>query len=624
MVKVIADKCIGCNACIRSCPVPNANRFDGNVVHVNNDECIQCGECIKGCPHGARDYDDDIEMLMKDIRRGNVSLIVAPAIKTAFDGSWRHVLQWLKDSGVKDVYDVSFGADICTYLHIQYVNKNPGAKIISQPCAAIVNYAEKHKNELFKSLSPIQSPMMCSAIYVKKYLGNNDTLVGLSPCIAKGDEFRNTDGIIKYNVTFRKLAEYIKKNNVHLKTGHSEFEFSDARGFDGAFYPIPGGLKECLRVYNPDLSVTTSEGVGKIYEDLDVYLETSRDKLPTVFDVLSCEFGCNSGVGARDDFNTFNAYDVMVNAKNWAFKQNALKRFHRGIFRKLDINDFLRGYTDRHVSEPPTEAQVQQAFAQMGKLTKADQEFDCHACGYKSCRAMALSIIAGNNTPLNCIQYEKLHLKEMQEKTAEQHEELSQAVYEIKSALASLQDKVMPIAENSENHLVKNEEVVAEMGTLNSEIDGIVQGINEISESVFNISQNIEDYERMLKSIKDIAEQTNILAINASIEAARVGAAGKGFAVVANEVRSLAVKSNNTVKKAEANTESIMGCIKQINSITEKMTDKVSDTQHSADVTRAAMGKIRQGSEQISGNVQEISAIVEELNSMVETMTNDN
>ncbi len=619
MVKVIQENCTGCNACIRACPVPNANRYDGNVVHINNDQCIQCGECIKSCTHGARDYEDDIDLFMKEIKRGNVSLIVAPAIKTAFEGRWRHVLQWLKEQGVKEVYDVSFGADICTYLHVEYVKKNPNAKIISQPCAAIINYAEKHKNELFPSLSPIHSPMLCSAVYVRKYLGNTDTLVGLSPCIAKVDEFHNT-GIIKYNVTFRKLADYIRDHGVQLKTGHSEFEFSDARGFDGAFYPIPGGLKECLRDIVPNLSVTTSEGVQKVYEDLNGYLEAKKENLPTVYDVLSCEYGCNSGAGARPDFNSFDAYSVMMGARGFAAKQNNSKRFHRSVFKKLKMEDFLREYTDRRTYTIPTEKELAAIYAQMGKYTKEEQNYDCHACGYKSCHDMACAIHAGNNVPINCIQYEKNHLKELQADTEQQHTELTQAVYEIKSALASLQDKVVPISENTEEHLSQNSRIVDEMNSLTDQIQGIVDGISEISASVRDISANMSAYERIMGSIRDVAEQTHILAINASIEAARVGAAGKSFAVVANDVRSLAMKSNATVKKAEVNTQNILASIKQIHEITANMSAKADGTRATADSTKSAMGMIRAGSEDISSNVQEVSAIVEELNSMVESI----
>lgn len=222
MVKVIESKCIGCNACIRTCPVVTANTYDGTVVRVNNDACIQCGECIKHCPHGAREYIDDIERLISDLKSGKqISLVVAPAIKTAMDGKWRHVLQWLKSKGVKEVYDTAFGADICTYMHLKYVRQNSGAKLVSQPCAAIVNYVEKHKPEMIPHMSPVQSPMMCAAIYVRKYLGDNNTLVGISPCIAKGDEFANT-GVISYNVTFKRLSEYIKSHGVSLPSGHND------------------------------------------------------------------------------------------------------------------------------------------------------------------------------------------------------------------------------------------------------------------------------------------------------------------------------------------------------------------------------------------------------------------
>ena len=80
-VVVNPNKCIGCAACIRACPVPSANRSDGRVVHVNDEECIRCGECIKSCLHGARYYEDDLEEFFRIVDNGNVSLIVAPAIK---------------------------------------------------------------------------------------------------------------------------------------------------------------------------------------------------------------------------------------------------------------------------------------------------------------------------------------------------------------------------------------------------------------------------------------------------------------------------------------------------------------------------------------------------------------
>ncbi len=166
MVRVTVDqnKCIGCNACIRACPVPSANKTENGKVQCIYDECIRCGECIKACPHGARDYIDDIDVLLDLMKGGNVSVIVDPAIKSAFDGSWRHVLKWLKSNGAREIYDGAFGADICTYMHIEYLKSHPGTKVVSQPCAAIVNYAEKQKSELLSKLSPVQSPLMCAAI----------------------------------------------------------------------------------------------------------------------------------------------------------------------------------------------------------------------------------------------------------------------------------------------------------------------------------------------------------------------------------------------------------------------------------------------------------------------------
>lgn len=619
MVHVDPTKCIGCNACIRVCPVPTANHYEGGVVHINTDNCIKCGECVKHCLHGARYFDDDLEEVLALAKKQKVSLVVAPAIKSAMDGKWRHVLKWFKDNGINEVYDGSFGADICTYMHVEYLKRNPGKKIISQPCAAIVNYAEKHKPELLPKLSPVQSPLMCTGIYVRKYLHSSDILVGLTPCLAKGDEFINT-GVIRYNITFARVTKYLREHNIVLPTGHSEFEFSAQRGFDGAFYPLPGGLKECLYAYDPTLKVTTSEGVQKVYEDFEEYLKTSPSHLPQVYDVLSCEFGCNSGAGAKESFSSFGAYDIMTNARKWAFARKKSERFHKKIFKELKLEDFLRTYTDRSSNIIPSDEELNDVFISMGKITDAERNIDCHACGFKSCKSMALTIFTGDNTPSNCIMYEKKQMQKMKEEIEQQNAALKDATQRIQNQLTLLSEKIDPIAARASDNASKNNDIRREMHSLDDDMENIGSRANEIRGSVTKISISIEEYNKILEKIKSISEETNILAINASIEAASAGEHGKGFAVVAGEVRGLAAKSAETLNEAKEHTNSILGNVSEIMTLSDTIAEDVSNTQSGVVRTNEAVDSLNSSTDIINNSLSDISSVIKEINSIADEL----
>ena len=436
IIIVNPEKCVGCNACVRTCPAPEANITkmleDGKfVTTVNPDKCICCGECVRSCQHGARDYKDDTDEFMSYINGHKTAMLVTPAIKTVFPDNWKGILNFFRNKGV-EIYDVSFGADICTWAHVRAIENRRVGNIITQPCAAIVNYIETYQPALLKNLSPVHSPILCTAVYLKKYKGIDLPMAVLSPCIAKKTEFEETK-LIKYNVTFGKLKQYFVRNNITISANRADsdfqYDFNDLQGQVGSIYPRPGGLRDNIWLHNPDLNITTSEGVHKVYPEIDMYAIMPEVKHPEVFDVLSCEFGCNVGPASDTDQTVFDVMAVMRDVEKEAKKKRKTGLFGGGedkLFKKFDdmlsMNDFLRTYKPRQASVPPTDAQLEPVFISMGKLTEADRSYDCHACGYKSCREMATAIYRGLNVPDNCIIHAKSVLIKEHNELNKQHE----------------------------------------------------------------------------------------------------------------------------------------------------------------------------------------------------------
>lgn len=586
MITFDGSKCVACNNCIRVCPSMEANTVEhdenGNVrFNINPDKCIRCGACVKICNHNARSYEDDTERFWEDLKSGQkIIAICAPAVKVSFDGCWRNVLDILKKNGVEKIYDVSFGADICTWGHIRYLEQHPGAKLISQPCPAIVNYIRKFCHSALKNLSPVHSPMLCTAVYLRKYLGENAKIAALSPCIAKMDEFRDT-GLVDYNVTFERLGELLRQNGTDFKTlgkTRSNFEFSGIQGSMGAIYPRPGGLKACLELECPTINVITSEGTDSVYKNLDMYSEINERDLPDVFDVLSCDKGCGSGPAIGAEMSIYRMSGIMNGIEKYnRTKRVKFDRKHRDkqflqFDKQLKLNDFVRDYTPEQINRiSVSEQEIEEMLTQMGKHTETERNYNCHSCGFPTCRKMAEAIIKGVSAITSCAQYmqkeadiRRSEIEQTNISIGEVTNELNQVVSQLTENIGEVKEAVGDISQlNNTNHsqVMSLSEILGELRVQSENINAAMKSINSSVSGFSDITGNISD----------IARQINILSINASIEAARAGQAGKGFAVVAEEVGKLAGHSQEAVAEAQKSNELVFTDIKQVNDIVSKI-----------------------------------------------------
>lgn len=633
IIQVDKEKCVGCNACVRACPVSDANiaKKDENGklrILIDDAKCIKCGACIRACSHDSRSFEDDIEQFIADLEKGeDIAVIAAPSIKIAFDGRWRHALQWLRNHGIEKIYDVSYGADICTWAHVRYLNQHPDKKIISQPCAAVVNYALRHKPELIPKLSPIHSPMLCLAIYIKKVLGFKGKIAALSPCIAKIDEFRETK-LVDYNVTMAHLKEYFREKGVELPKVkiYSEFEFDDYQGLEGAIYPKPGGLMKNLLIHEPEMEIVTSEGTEKLYKDLDLYLEERPESLPDVFDVLNCETGCNGGPATGVDYHRFVMNDIMHHVERYARKKRKSETTKKGIDKQfaefdatLNLNDYIREYKAYNVEKVTvTESDIQNAFSQLGKVTQTEKQFDCHACGYSSCREMAIALARGINEKENCHQYMMNVIQQERKKVKEVNEEvlsMNQELMDIFGKLTHNIELVKNQAEQIRQYGVKSSDEMGQVVEHMNELDTLNQNILE---SMVKINKDVEKYNVMTQDVEKIAGKINLLSLNAAIEAARAGEAGRGFAVVADNIQKLSDNSKTSVSSAKENDVEIHQAMEDINGVVNNFSKEIEELVKSVSYAIENVDESSRKSNDIQESMAKVAEIAEKVQEVID------
>ena len=402
-----ATKCRHCYKCVRYCAVKAVQVKEGRAV-IMPDKCVLCGHCLRICPQSAKTLTSELERVKGFLRAGErVVVSIAPSylglLKFQRPGQVRAALRRL---GFEDVRETAEGAAFVTAEYAKLLAEHKMENIITTCCPSINDLIEIYYPQLIPYLAPVVSPMIAHGKILKAELGNDVRVVFLGPCIAKKKEARDErhDDVIDAVLDFNDINEWLAQEEIVIGECEDEpFERFDPKV--NRLYPVTNGVVNSVLATQEE-----PDGYRKFYVHgeencMDLCQSLARGEIKGCFiEMNMCAGGCIKGPTVNEP--GFSRFKVKLEMEETVCREPVEQKAMEPVWEQLH---FEKTFWDHSPKDPmPTEEEIRQILAQTNKFTRED-ELNCGACGYATCREKAIAVFQNKAEVSMCIPY--LHEK---------------------------------------------------------------------------------------------------------------------------------------------------------------------------------------------------------------------